>query len=110
MAQIRLRRDQAANWTSANPVLAAGEAGYELDTRLLKIGDGVTAWNNLPYHSAQLTIADDDSTINTFNSSKTLKIQGAGTVTTNFTGDTLTITSNQLMFDLDIQQAKMEMN
>lgn len=95
MAQIRLRRDQSANWTSVNPVLAAGEAGYELDTRLLKIGDGVTAWNNLPYHSAQLTIADDDSTINTFNSSKTLKIQGAGTVTTNFVGDTLTITSNQ---------------
>lgn len=95
MAQIRLRRDQSANWTSVNPVLAAGEAGFELDTRLLKIGDGVTAWNNLPYHSAQLTIADDDSTINTFNSSKTLKIVGAGTVTTNFTGDTLTITSNQ---------------
>ena len=95
MAQIRYRRDQSANWTSVNPTLAAGEAGYELDTRLLKIGDGVTPWNNLPYHSAQLTIADDDSTINTFNSSKTLKIQGAGTVTTNFTGDTLTITSNQ---------------
>lgn len=46
---IQLRRDTAANWTAANPVLRAGEAGFESDTRRLKIGDGATAWNALLY-------------------------------------------------------------
>ena len=45
--QIQLRRDSAADWTSANPVLAAGEPGIEEDTGLLKLGDGATAWNSL---------------------------------------------------------------
>lgn len=47
--RIQLRRDTAAAWTAANPVLLAGEAGFETDTRRLKIGDGVTAWNSLFY-------------------------------------------------------------
>lgn len=46
---IRLRRDTAADWTAANPILDAGEPGIELVTGLMKIGDGVTTWNNLPY-------------------------------------------------------------
>lgn len=32
-----------------NPVLAAGEPGFELDTGKHKIGDGKTAWKSLPY-------------------------------------------------------------
>lgn len=47
--QLQLRRDSAANWTSANPTLLQGEAGYETDTDKLKIGDGVTAWSSLSY-------------------------------------------------------------
>ena len=92
MAQIRLRRDQAANWTSANPTLAAGEAGYELDTRRIKIGDGATAWNDLAYVRTEFTIADDDSTIESFYSGKTLNIKGSGSVSTSLVDDTLTIT------------------
>lgn len=49
---IKLRRDTAANWTAANPTLAAGEAGFETDTNKLKIGDGTTAWTSLGYISA----------------------------------------------------------
>ncbi len=48
-ALIKLRRDTAANWTSANPVLAVGEPGFVTDTNDLKIGDGVTAWASLGY-------------------------------------------------------------
>jgi hypothetical protein len=48
-ARIRLRRDTAANWTAANPVLLNGEVGFETDTRKLKLGDGITAWNALLY-------------------------------------------------------------
>jgi len=47
--RIQLRRDTAANWTSADPTLAQGEAGYETDTNLFKIGDGSTAWTSLDY-------------------------------------------------------------
>jgi hypothetical protein len=50
MAQIiQLRNDAAANWTSVNPILAIGEPGYELVTGNMKVGDGVTHWNSLPY-------------------------------------------------------------
>lgn len=46
---IKLRRSTAAQWTSANPVLAAGEPGLETDTNQVKYGDGTTAWNTLEY-------------------------------------------------------------
>lgn len=46
---FKLRRDTAARWTAKNPVLAAGEPGYESDTGNLKVGDGQTAWTNLAY-------------------------------------------------------------
>ena len=49
---IQIRRDTAANWTSANPTLAQGELGYETDTDKMKIGDGATAWATLPYFIA----------------------------------------------------------
>ena len=44
---IQVRRDTAANWTSTNPTLAAGEMGFETDTGKLKIGNGSTAWTSL---------------------------------------------------------------
>src|SRR5271165_5930419 len=46
---IQLRRGTAAQWSSANPILAQGEEGYETDTGKMKIGDGVTAWASLVY-------------------------------------------------------------
>lgn len=47
--QFQFRRGSAAEWFSANPVLASGELGLEQDTRKIKIGDGVTHWNDLLY-------------------------------------------------------------
>lgn len=47
--RIQVRRDTAANWTSANPTLTDGEIGYETDTGLVKVGDGATAWTSLSY-------------------------------------------------------------
>lgn len=48
-ALIQVRRDTAANWTSLNPTLAAGEMGLETDTGKFKIGTGATAWTSLLY-------------------------------------------------------------
>jgi hypothetical protein len=47
--EIKLRKGTAAAWASANPVLSAGEPGFETDTKKLKLGNGSTAWNSLPY-------------------------------------------------------------
>jgi hypothetical protein len=47
--QIQFRNDTAANWTSADPVLAIGELGLENDTDQFKIGNGVDTWEDLPY-------------------------------------------------------------
>jgi hypothetical protein len=52
MIKIQLRRDSAANWTTANPILAQGEIGLELDTQKFKMGDGTTAWTTLGYYTA----------------------------------------------------------
>ena len=51
--QIQYRRGTAAEWTSANPLLAAGEPGYETDTGKFKVGDGSTYWTSLGYSSGQ---------------------------------------------------------
>ena len=47
--KLQIRRDTAANWTAANPVLSAGELGAVTDSNQLKMGNGVTAWATLPY-------------------------------------------------------------
>jgi hypothetical protein len=46
---IQIRRDLSTNWTASNPVLADGELGFEKNTKKGKLGDGITAWNSLPY-------------------------------------------------------------
>ena len=45
--KIQLRRGTSAEWAAANPILADGEMGLETDTKIMKVGDGVTAWNDL---------------------------------------------------------------
>ena len=46
---IKLKRGQSTEWETKNPVLAAGEPGFELDTGKLKIGNGVDNYNTLNY-------------------------------------------------------------
>ena len=64
--QIQSRRDTAANWTTNDPTLAAGEIGLETDTGKLKIGDGATAWTALNYidsavsHDSIADVSADD--------------------------------------------------
>lgn len=46
---IKFKRGQSNTWRTKNLLLKDGEPGFELDTRKLKIGDGKTLWNDLPY-------------------------------------------------------------
>jgi hypothetical protein len=47
--RMQQRRGTAAQWTSANPILAAGEIGFETDTGKFKMGNGSSAWSALSY-------------------------------------------------------------
>lgn len=49
---IQFRRDFEENWEFENPILAQGEPGLNLTNFELKIGDGITAWNDLEYFSS----------------------------------------------------------
>lgn len=47
--RMQQRRGTAAQWTSADPILASGEIGFESDTSQFKIGDGTNHWTDLSY-------------------------------------------------------------
>lgn len=47
--RISFVADTEANFTSNNPILAINEFAISTDTSQIKIGDGLTAWNDLDY-------------------------------------------------------------
>lgn len=55
--RMQQRRGTAAQWTSANPILGAGEIGFETDTGKFKIGNGSSAWSALVYYASAEDIA-----------------------------------------------------
>lgn len=48
-SRILIKNGTASNWSTQNPILMKGELGIEIDTRKVKVGDGVTNYNNLKY-------------------------------------------------------------
>lgn len=78
--RFRVRRRTAASWTSLNEVLLDAELGLESDTDRFKFGDGVTAWNSLPY--AVPTLDADLAALAAIGTTGLLARTGAGTATT----------------------------
>lgn len=67
--KIRPRSGTAAQWTAANPILAEREIGFEYPTGGLgtgrvkmKMGDGSTHWNDLPYATVSPIVENIEST------------------------------------------------
>jgi Major tropism determinant N-terminal domain len=89
----KVRRDLAATWTSINPVLYAGEYGYESDTTRYKVGDGVTAWNSLPYWSEIAQV----KTISTTTYTLTQADNGFIILFTNAAGCTVTLPASGIV-------------
>lgn len=54
-----VRRGLASAWTTKNEVLLQGEFGLETDTGKRKMGDGVTAWNDLEYDLRPATRSEE---------------------------------------------------
>ena len=101
--RIQLRRGGAQEWANANPTLAQGELGVELDTGRIKIGDGVTAWNSLRYERPI------ESTSNTANTLVQRDADGnfaAGTITATLIGNASTAarlsSTRQIQLSTDI--------
>jgi len=53
-AQLATTTNTAAAWNETNPILFEAEIGIESDTKLFKVGDGITAWRDLPYSKSSL--------------------------------------------------------
>lgn len=45
---LKLKRGLLMRWETQNPILAAGEPGWASDVGVLKIGDGIHPWTELP--------------------------------------------------------------
>lgn len=71
--RIQQRRDTAARWAQYNPILLEGEVGYELDTDQYKVGDGVNAWNALPYRGDPCVQQEGSSTTTPMSQDATTK-------------------------------------
>ena len=98
--EIQLKRGVAANWTLVNPTLADGEIGIETDTRKLKIGDGVTAWNSLAYYVTTNGFIDVDFVIEVADWS------GGTTCTISGITGLTTTTGNDILFQSKTDQDK----
>ena len=53
---FRVRRDTGAQWAAINPVLPDGELAFDKTTKQMKVGDGVRAWNDLPFMSGGIDL------------------------------------------------------
>ena len=58
LQRFQMRRGTLAEWISSGTILAEGEPGYETDTGLYKIGDGVRRWQDLPRYLTEEDLPD----------------------------------------------------
>jgi hypothetical protein len=54
IVRMQFRLASAAEWEASNPVLVEAEPGYDTTNKAFKLGDGVTAWNDLGFQSADV--------------------------------------------------------
>jgi hypothetical protein len=55
---IQIKRGSSSTFQSENPILQSGELAWEKDTNKIKVGDGITQWNDLPYINNDFEIND----------------------------------------------------
>lgn len=94
---IQFMRSTSSAAASQAPLLQAGQPFYEIDTHKLKIGDGSTAWNDLPY------IGGSGST--SVSSKNHGKILVVGTSTAGHTADEVDFLCDGVSDQVEIQQA-----
>jgi hypothetical protein len=100
-AQIQLRRDTSANWTSNNPILLAGEMALSTDVLYTgtdqpryKIGNGVDTWLNLDYVPEGGGGSQDLQSVTNLGSTTTRAINTAGVTSDYLQLDTTATNTN----------------
>ena len=56
---IQIRSDTSFNWQTINPILEVGEMGFDSDQYSIKVGDGKTKWNDLPFIKSSSDLMDE---------------------------------------------------
>lgn len=84
---LQLRRQTAAQWSAANPILKDGEVGVETDTYKEKHGNGTTAWNSLAYFGSEYALLADAVPLSSTAPSPLAKTAFAGTANAAARGD-----------------------
>ncbi len=79
-SSVRIRRRTAAWFTANNLVLFEAQFGYETDTRRMKLGDGVTPWNDLPYMDVDTSDDGAGGGIQTAGSDTQVQFNDGGTM------------------------------
>jgi len=100
--RIQVRRGTASQWTSVNPILAAGEMGVESDSNLFKFGNGSSTWTALSYANNS-DVAIGEISQDAINTALTM---GSGlTKTYNDGANTITIAVDESYFNELAQDA-----
>lgn len=87
LVQQQFRRGTSTEWTTANPILAAGEVGVDLTQSKFKIGDGTSPWNSLAFATGSagaqgLTpVFSRQGTLGVLTGTQRLYVERAGTTT-----------------------------
>jgi hypothetical protein len=82
ITRIILRNDSTANWlANSSAILSRGEVGFEFPESgqvKMKVGDGLTAWANLPYfaNSSEPIIRAIDKNVLAFDLEENLTLLG----------------------------------
>jgi hypothetical protein len=82
-AIIRLRRGTAPEWEDANPILEDGEPGLATtgpDAGKIKVGDGVTPWNNLRFTVRDGVPQNISAAANTLEPGNQATVERSGTI------------------------------
>ena len=79
---IQLKRGLLMRWETINPILAAGEPGWATDAYILKVGDGVHSWSELPaLTGVNLNEEDVQNAVNRYFEKHPMKITTDTTLT-----------------------------
>lgn len=46
--RIQLRRGTTAQWANVDPILSPGEQGLDIEQNIIKVGNGISRWSDLP--------------------------------------------------------------
>ena len=55
---IKHRRGTTLEWESNHYILKEGELGVNLDNGRMKVGDGLTSWERLPYFANEVDLEE----------------------------------------------------